>query len=172
VITPASQLAADVTTSGRVGVIGTAATIESQAYKKEIHRINPRIRVIQAVCPLFVPLVEAGWLDNPITESIVQKYLRPFINSNVDTLILGCTHYPLLHRVIKRVVGRKVALIDSAPSTSKRLKEVLERRGIIASRSKQKGKLKVYVSDLPRNFLGIGERFLGHKIDRIETVPI
>lgn len=172
VITPAAQLAADVTTSGRIGIIGTAATVESGTYQKEIQQVNHRIQVIQTACPLFVPLVEAGWLDNPITESIVRKYLKPFIGTKVDTIILGCTHYPLLHRVIKRVVGKNVALIDSAPSTTKRLKEVLDRRGLLAARPKQKGKLKIYVSDLPRNFIGIGERFLGHKIQHIETVPI
>jgi len=172
VISPAAQLACDVTTSRRVGVIGTTATIESDAYKKAIHKINPKIKVFQAACPLFVSLVESGWMNGPITENIVKNYLKPLLRSKVDTLILGCTHYPLLHRVIRRVIGKKITLIDSAPSTSKRLLEVLKQRNLLNGKNGRKGKLEVYVSDLPRDFLKIGARFLGHPIHHLKTVSL
>jgi glutamate racemase len=172
VITPAAQLAVDVSTAHQVAVIGTTATIESHAYKKEINSLDPKIHVIEKACPLLVPLVEAGWLEHPITLSVIREYLNSFLRPKTDTLILGCTHYPLLKKAIQRVAGGHVALIDSAPSTSKRLREVLERRELLTERSGKKGKLKVYVSDLPRNFLGIGERFLGQKIRNIEVVAI
>jgi len=172
VISPAAQLACEVTTSQRVGVIGTTATIESNAYKKAIHKVSPKIKVFQAACPLFVPLVEFGWRDHPVAEPVVRDYLKPLLRSKIDTLILGCTHYPLLHKVIKRVVGKRVALIDSAPSTTRSLVDILNRRNLLNGENAKKGKLQIFVSDLPRNFLKIGQRFLGQPINHIKTVSL
>jgi len=171
VIKPAARQAHRASLKGRVGILGTAATIESGAYKKALQRLNGKVTIREVACPLFVPLAETGWHRGAITESIARTYLKPLLEAKVDTIILGCTHYPLLHNVIKRVVGPKITLIDSAPSASQVLKESLKRQDLTSSRT-VKGKLEVYVSDLPRDFVRLGERFLGHKIGRIRTVSI
>ena len=168
VILPAARKAHQVTIKGRVGILGTTATIESGAYKKALRRLDGKIKIWEMACPLFVPLVETGWHNGATTKSIAHTYLKPLLQAKVDTIILGCTHYPLLHQVIKSVVGPKVTLVDSAPSTSRVLKESLRSQNLLASK-KAKGKLEVYVSDLPRDFIHLGERFLGHKMGHIKV---
>lgn len=171
VIEPGAAKAARITGSMKVGVIGTKATIASGIYEREIRSLDPRIDVVSASCPLFVPLVEEGRLTGAITRQIVKEYLAPLKKSNIDVLILGCTHYPLLKPVIRGVVGSKVALVDSAKETAKEVKRTLDEHGI-ARGGKGKPVYRFYVSDEPFLFKKIGEKFLGKNIDDIEKVEI
>ncbi|MES1243538.1 MAG: glutamate racemase, partial [Acidobacteriota bacterium] len=112
VIEPGARKAAEVS-RGRVGVIATEATVRSDAYPKALRQLRPDLEILSRPCPLFVPLVEEGWHDDPITEQIAERYLRPLLDAGVDTLVLGCTHYPLLVPVLRRVAGPDVTLVDS-----------------------------------------------------------
>ncbi|MCP4215293.1 MAG: glutamate racemase, partial [bacterium] len=118
VVTPAAKLSVETTRAGSIGVIGTRATINSGIYEKKIRQIDPEIRIYPASCPLLVPLVEEGWLKRPETVMIVKKYLHPLKVRQIDTLILGCTHYPILKKIIQRKIGKKVSLIDSSEAIS------------------------------------------------------
>lgn len=169
VIAPAAEAAVKVAYSGRIGVIATQATVDSRAYEKAIKKLDPRIRVSVQACPLFVPLVEEGWLNGKITGKIIENYLEPLKKHKMDTLILGCTHYPLLRHAIKKVVGPRVRLIDSAGPTVEKLASLLEKNGLSYPKSRR-GALEIYVSDLPRNFVRVGERFLGEKLNHVEVV--
>lgn len=167
VIEPAVQNAVEQTRSGRVGVIATRATVESRAYEKELLKKNPRLKVFQQSCPLFVSLVEEGWLDGRVTREIIKIYLRPLLQKKIDTLILGCTHYPMLRRAIETAVGKKIQLADSMSPTVEKLTQTLRKKNLLAP-DKQKGSLRIYVSDKPRNFVNLGEKFLGEKLHHVE----
>ena len=169
VIAPAAEAAVKVTRSGRLGVIATQATVESRAYERALKKLNPKIKVSVQACPLFVPLVEEGWLNGSITSKIVEGYLEPLKKHKVDTLILGCTHYPLLRHAIQKVVGSEVRLIDSAGPTVEKLASLLEENGLSYPASRR-GSLEIFVSDLPRNFVKVGESFLGEKLNHVEVV--
>ncbi|MDD5217773.1 MAG: glutamate racemase [Candidatus Omnitrophica bacterium] len=169
VIMPAVEAAACVTHTGRVGLIATHATVASQAYERSLRKINPNLRIFSRACSLFVPVVEEGWLEDPITEQIVRRYLGGLRHKNIDTLILGCTHYPMLKASIRKVLGPRVQLIDSARPSVKKLKSILIRQGLV-SKSKRKGELRVFVSDMPRNFKQVGEKFLGEKLHKVQIV--
>ncbi|MFH1245085.1 MAG: glutamate racemase [Candidatus Omnitrophota bacterium] len=174
VISPAVKKAAQISTKGRIGIIGTRATIASMCYQKEIARINPRIKSFTQACPLFVPLVEEGWVDNQITLQIVEKYLSPLIKKDIDTLILGCTHYPLLKRIIRKAVGKKIYFVDSAKELAGEVKALLACNGLSAENNGKKyimpknglslAKCRFYVSDEPAWFKRIGKKFLGKDI--------
>ncbi|MDD5449979.1 MAG: glutamate racemase [Candidatus Omnitrophica bacterium] len=163
VINPGAREAARISKSGRVGVIGTNATIQSGSYNCEIKKINPAIKVYSGACPLFVSLVEEGWLNDDVTYTIAGKYLKSLKEKKVDTLILGCTHYPLLKGVIKDIMGDGVTLVDSAKRVTAHVKDVLIQKDLL-SENKKKGECRFYVSDEPARFAKIGERFLGQKI--------
>ena len=160
VIDPGAIQAASVTKSGRVGVIGTAGTIRSSAYTKAIKRINPDIEVITAECPLFVPLAEEGWVDNEVARLTAAIYLKNLKESNIDTLVLGCTHYPLLKGLIGEVMGEGVTLVDSARETARVVKEILAERGETRPDQEQ-GNHHFFVTDVPAGFIRVGNRFLG-----------
>lgn len=170
VIVPTAEEAVKRTHSGRIGVIGTQATISSKAYEKAIKRARKDAVIFSGVCSLFVPLVEEGRLAGPIARSVANEYLKDFGRKRIDVIILGCTHYPLLKGVIRGAVGKDVELIDSAPSTVLRLKSELRERGLLAER--KRGTLKIFVSDRPRNFIKVGERFLGRKMDSVKLVRL
>ena len=119
VIDPGAQAAISMTKTGRIGVIGTEGTIESQAYSEAIHRLKAELQVFGQACPLIVPLVEEGWLEKPVALEIVKEYLVPLLSNQIDTLVLGCTHYPLLKDLLSRVAGPAVRLIDSAEETAR-----------------------------------------------------
>lgn len=160
VITPAVEQAIKTTTNKRVGVIGTRATIKSEIYKNKINEINPNINVIGKPCPLFVPLVEEGWLDHSETKKIIKSYLSPLKNKNIDTLILGCTHYPLLKPQIQAKIGRKVNLVDSAEEVVKKIQAYLaENPGIDL-----KGENEYYLSDISDHTRQIASKWLGQNI--------
>jgi glutamate racemase len=163
VIEPGVRAALEKTRNRKVGVIGTEATIQSGAYTRALKALDPKIEVYSRACPLFVPLVEEGWLDNSVVEMTVESYLGSFKQSGIDTLILGCTHYPLLKKVIRRFVGRKVQLVDSAEETAREVRAVLEKKSLI--REKGKGTPSFFVTDVPDRFVKVGRRFLGEKVE-------
>jgi glutamate racemase len=171
VIEPGARAAAAVTKTKRVGVIGTAGTIKSRAYEKEIRKLLPDVEVTAQACALFVPLVEEGWLDSEVTRAVARNYLAPIVSADVDTLVLGCTHYPLMKTVIGNVVGREVRLIDSAHETARQAAEILRAHGL-ENGTPDGARYRFIASDAPDTFLGLGERFLGSPIDRVETVTL
>ncbi len=171
VLKPGARAAVQNTVKKRVGVIGTEATIQSSAYQREIKSLNTDIEVLTKACPLFVPLVEEGWLEGDIVEAIISTYLGELKESGIDTLVLGCTHYPLLKKSIQRVMGNDVRLIDSAVETARAVKELLQEKGLISS-SNNDGNRAFYVTDSPERFRSIGERFLGCQIQDIQKVQI
>jgi len=169
VITPAVREAVLASSSGRIGLIATKATVESGAYEKALRELNPKARVTSAACPLFVPLVEEGMSSDRVTKLMAERYLKPLIRKKIDTLILGCTHYPLLARVIKQVLPKGTHLVDSARPTVQGLAEILIQHGLKNPR-KGKGRLSIFVSDKPRSFTEIGQCFLGEKLSHVEVV--
>ncbi len=167
VIAPGVRKAVEVTRTKRVGIIATSATIHSQEYTREIRRLSPSLKVITQACGLFVPLVEEGWFKNATTTMIAEQYLSKMKKAKVDTLILGCTHYPLLKSVIKKVMGDGVVLIDSAKEVAREVKQLLEYTQK-NSLSKRKGQAVFLVSDEPQHFQGLAKRFLGFSIEDVE----
>ena len=171
VVDPGVKAAIEVTKNRRVGVIGTRATVMSGTYEKKIAQKRNDIVVVSRSCPLFVPLAEEGWLDGDVVSQIASLYLQPLIDEDVDTLILGCTHYPLLKPVIQQVMGRGVTLIDSAEETAKlvasRLKAIEKE-----NRSGHPPKHHFYVSDIPHQFQEVGQRFLGERLESVTRVDL
>ncbi len=160
VLNPGARAAAAATKTRKVGVIGTEATIGSGAYEKAIKKLNPAIEVTSLACPLFVPIAEEGWTDNDVAELVAKKYLAPLCGSGIDTLVLGCTHYPLLTAVIAGVMGPGITLIDSATETAKEVTDVLDK---LKWRRTGDGPVtrKYFVTDSPSRFEKIGKLFLG-----------
>ncbi len=132
VVEPGAERAAAIS-AGRVGVIATEATILSDAYGRALRRRRPELEVVSQACPLFVPLVEEGWHDDPLAEQVARRYLEPLLAAEIDTLVLGCTHYPLLAPVLRRVVGDSIALVDSAQAVAEHTAADLERAGLLAA---------------------------------------
>lgn len=168
VIEPGARAATAMARRSRIGVIGTAATIRSQAYQKEILAIDPKAAVSATACPLFVPLVEEGWVDTDVTRMVAEAYLGPYKNGAVDVLVLGCTHYPLLSGVVGELLGPGVALVDSAVETAKEVRGTLEARGMAAGGGG--GAFSVYLSDIAPNFRQVGERILGRPIRDVHLI--
>jgi glutamate racemase len=171
VIEPGSRAAARATRSGSVGVIGTQGTVNSRAYEKAIAAAAPDARIVARACPLFVPLVEEGWLDTEVTRLVAHEYLDSLHDADVDTLVLGCTHYPLLKGIIGDVIGRKVRLIDSAEETAAETGAILKQGGLAHDRTDD-ARYRFIASDAAEQFLRVGGRFLGSSIDRVETVTL
>jgi glutamate racemase len=171
VIEPGAHAALEATKTGRVGVIGTEGTIESQAYTEAIHRLKPNIEVFGQACPLIVPLVEEGWLDKPVAIEIVKEYLVPLLSNRIDALVLGCTHYPLLKNLLGRVAGPAVRLIDSAEETARTVGRQLKELHLDAP-SGTPVLHRFYVSDAPEKFEKIGQRFLQEAIPGVKRVDI
>jgi glutamate racemase len=163
VIEPGVRSAIKSTKNKRIGVIGTEATIQSGAYTHALKAANPTVEVYSRACPLFVPLVEEGWTDNEVVEMTAKAYLEGFKQSGIDTLILGCTHYPLLKRAIRKLMGRGVRLVDSAEETAKEVELLLKRGSIM--RKNGKGAHSFFVTDAPERFIKVGRRFLGEKVE-------
>ena len=171
VIIPGSQAAVHATRNKHVGVIGTTATINSNAYTQALRGIESSIQITAQACPLFVPLVEEGWLNGPVPSEITASYLKSINMENVDTLILGCTHYPLLKPMIRDHVNDNTVLIDSAETVAKETATILLEKKMSAD-SSNKGLLKCFVTDSPIQFESIAKRFLGYSLDNVQTVPI
>lgn len=171
VIEPGARAAVRATRSGKIGVIGTEATIASMAYERAIKNIDPRARVYSLACPLFVPLVEEGWIDNDVAELVATKYLAGLQGQGIDTLVLGCTHYPLLKTVINKVMGPGIMLIDSATETARDVEGLLDNLGM--RRLGQEGVVRRYcVTDTPHRFERIGKLFLGDDGLKAEQVKV
>jgi len=170
VIEPAVMRAREETHSGRIGVIGTRATVESKAYEKAFSALFPSAKIFSAACPLFVNLVEENWTDQEETHSIAEKYLRPLRDQKIDTLILGCTHYPLLEKVIRKTVGDHVRLIDSACSTALALKKLLDEENLAGT--EKLGPDQFFVTDEPERFQSSGEKFLGKRISKVQKAAL
>ena len=171
VIIPGAQSAADATRNNRIGVIGTVATINSNAYASELKRLNKLIQAHSKACPLFVPLVEEGWLETKATELIAQEYLFPLTTQKIDTLILGCTHYPLLKKTISKVTKGTTTLIDSGEATASVVEKMLDDHSI-RNTNKQKPNVQFFVSDAPEKFTAVGELFLGKRLGVVRRVVV
>lgn len=169
VVQPGARAAVRATRNGRIGVLGTAGTISSGAYTRAIAELSANAVVTGTSCPLFVPLVEEGWVDHPATRLIAETYLAPMRNASVDTLVLGCTHYPLLAPVIATVVGDAVSLVDSAAETAIALRDVLAAQSIEASGAAAGRPHRFVATDAPDPFRRVGQRFIGPALDRVET---
>jgi glutamate racemase len=144
----------------RVGVIATPATIRSDAYGRALRAADRRVVVTSRACPLLVPLVEEGWQDHPVTEAVLREYLSPMAEEGIDTLVLGCTHYPMLKRAIRRVVGRRIALVDSAAACAADVRRRLAERGLLVEGRRRRGRFTPYVTDDVPQFAGIAARLL------------
>jgi glutamate racemase len=167
VIQPGAAAAVAATRSKQVGVIGTRATVQSRAYEKAIRALDPAISVRSQACPLLVPLIEEGWLSDPVTEQVIRRYLSPLLRSGVDTLVLGCTHYPLLSQAIADFTGNGIQLVDSAQNCAAGVHALLKKLSLAAPRAQQGG-LKVALTDPSGNFLRIAEEALNLSVGDVQ----
>ena len=176
VIEPGAVTAGEATANGRIGVIATEGTISSGTYETVLKRINPSLQVFSKACPLFVPLVEEGLLYDPVTLEIADRYLYDLMSYDIDTLVLGCTHYPLIRRTIRKVVGDGITLVNPAYETAKALEKVLERGNILADGKGSLGNREVthrfYVSDSAERFGKLARTILSRGIESVECVNI
>jgi glutamate racemase len=159
VILPGARAAVAATRNGHVGVIGTRATIQSGAYERALRSLNSEVRVTALPCPLLVPLIEEGWLQNEITDRVIARYLDPLVRAEIDTLVLGCTHYPLLRDAIARLVGDSVGLVDSAQNCASAVEDLLNENELSAPVGSV-GRLDVALTDPPDNFLEVAREAL------------
>ncbi len=167
VILPGARAAVKATRSRRVGVIGTRATIYSRAYERAIQELDPGIQVLSQECPLLVPLIEEGWLDDPVSDQVIGRYLEQLVKDKIDTLVLGCTHYPLLGRSIKRFVGPQITLVDSADNCALAVKDLLRKQKLAAPKTNL-GRLRVAVTDASTGFLHVAEKALGLQVGDVQ----
>jgi glutamate racemase len=171
VIEPGARAAIQAAPDRPVGVIGTAGTVASGAYVRAITALSPGTSVSQVACPLFVPLVEEGWFDHPATELVAREYLAPLATLGIGSIVLGCTHYPLLKPLLGRVLGPAVALIDSAAETARAVSEMLATRGLEAVPGAEVYHRFVVSDDEPR-FRQVGSRFVGERLTSAEVVQL
>jgi glutamate racemase len=171
VIEPGARAAAAASTAGTIGVIGTAGTIASGAYARAINGARAQVRIEQKACPLFVPLGEEGWFEHPAAELIAREYLEPLQRARVDTLVLGCTHYPLLKPMLQRIMGLDVRLIDSGEETAGAVVQALEANGLAAPAGAA-AEHRFAVSDDEARFRQVGARFIGERMGQAEVVPL
>jgi glutamate racemase len=167
VIKPGAQAAITATRNQLVGVIGTHATIKSGAYERALRALEPKIDIWTQACPLLVPLIEEGWLDDKLTDRVIARYLRPVVSKGIDTLVLGCTHYPLLTGAIARFLGDKVALVDSAHNCALAVRDLLNHQSLRAP-DENSGALQVALTDAPDTFLGVAREALQLNIEQVQ----
>ena len=172
VIQPGAEKAARSTKRKKIGVIGTPATVSSGIYAQILRRYVDHAEVFAAACPLFVPLVEEGWIQDPVTLEIARRYLQPLRDAGVDVLVLGCTHYPLLKGVIRAVMGDEVLLVDSAEEVAGQVEILLHKEGMRNPGPRSEQHLQIFMSDRSEHFLEIGERFLGLSLPVPEQVDL
>ena len=165
VIEPGALAAARSTQNGRVAVLATEATVHSKAYPLALQRLDKRIRAFQRACPMFVPLIEEGWTHKSAGPLIVQDYLAPVARCGADTVILGCTHYPVIKRLIAQTLGKKIHLVDSADVVAEEVKTRLTRTDRLNPRGR--GSLKIYASDDPARFKRLAKHILGRELPRV-----
>lgn len=174
VVKPGAKVAAEVTKNGKVGVIGTEATIGSRIYSQYIEELKPDVKISGKACPLFVPLVEEGLLQDPVTNEIARRYLAELIDIDIDTLILGCTHYPLIRSTIGKVMGEGVTLVNPAFETARELKELLLAQGLLNDREPELGsnQYQFYVSDKADKFIRFANSIIKYGILSAKHVNI
>lgn len=171
VITAGSRAAMQFPHHRRIGVIGTLATISSEAYEKALKTLNNEVSIISEACPLLVPLAEEGWTDNDIARQVVKRYLSKFEKTDIDSLILGCTHYPLFTKTIKEVLhDPSIEIIDSGISIAQMAKNKLEELQIL--NNEMGGDFQCFVSDRPQRFQELAERFLGTEIPNVQIAQL
>jgi glutamate racemase len=171
VIEPGARAAVNASKNLRIGVIGTNATISAGEYERAILAADPKVRVIAKSTPLFVPLVEEGWVDKPVTDAVIEEYLTPLKQDKIDTLLLGCTHYPLLKSALDRFFEYKVKLVDSGDETARAAHRILKDMNLLRA-STYTGSARFYLTDLSPNFRTIGERFLGEPMHDVIRVSV
>ena len=182
VIEPGAQAAARASAAQRIGVIATEATIQSRAYSRAIAELDGSIEVVERACPLFVALTEEGWADSDVARAVAADYLREIRRDDVGTLVLGCTHYPILRRVIQETVGDRVRLIDSGEATAAEVERLLRRRGLARAAATAEDRARerhlcddldhFYVTDAAERFSRVAERFLGSAPSVLEAVEV
>lgn len=172
VLIPVAEKVAEIAKNGAVGLVGTRATINSNNYEKEIHKINPKIKVYSQACPLLVPFIEENYHNKPQAISILKSYLRKLKSCNINTLILGCTHYPLMEKNFKRIMGKKVHILNSGEITAKALKVYLERHPEIEKKLSKKRKRKFLTTDDPKRFKEFTEKHFKIKIQMPKRVEL
>lgn len=163
VLEPGAAVAVKATRTGKIGVIGTRATIGSQAYSKAIHTLNPDLSVMATACPLLVPLIEEGLFEDEITDTVLRRYLDPMLSEGIDTLVLGCTHYPLLKKAIQAICGEDIQLVDSAENCATAVRSLLA----VDTRHSGEPRLDILLTDSSEGFLRIAEKSLDLKIDSL-----
>ena len=174
VVEPAAAAAVRATRNGKIGVLGTATTIQSGAFLRCIAALDPSLRVVPVACPLFIPLVENGWVDreDPVTRLTAARYLAPLKEAGVDTLILGCTHFPLLADILSDYMGEAVTLIDSGREAAAECARRLKQEHLLSPESRE-SRCRFFVSDRPEGFTQVAERFLGRTIGgELETIEL
>ncbi len=171
VIQPGADAAADATRNGRIGVIGTEGTVRSEAYQRALLARNPTLSVVAHPCPLFVGLAEEGLDGHPATMLLAREYLEPLLRASIDALILGCTHYPILHETIAAVAGDRVTLVDPGLATADAVRGELTRLGLI-NQSATTARHSYYLSDFPHKFIEVGERFLGRHLHDVHRITL
>lgn len=171
VIEPGARRALEVTRNGRIGVIGTEGTVRSRAYERALHAIRPDARVSAAACPLFVPLAEEGWAEHEIARLAAREYLTPLLEQGIDTLVLGCTHYPLLKQTLQDVAGDGVCLVDSARETAKAVACRLQEQHMLLQTTSA-APARYFVTDIPDRFERVGGSFLGEQLHGVTTVSL
>jgi glutamate racemase len=172
VIAPGVAAAINQSKSRRIGVIGTSATIRSQAFYRCIRSRVGAAFVVGKACPLLVPLVEEGWIEHPVTKRVLQEYLRPLLREKIDTLVLGCTHYPLLKRLMRQIVLSRVKLVDSAETCAEDLAARLASLGLLCRGRRRTGKIQPFVTDEAERFQELSSRFLKAKIQPAQKVDL
>ena len=174
VVKPGARVASEVTRNGKIGVIATPATISSHIYNQYIEEINPQVTIYEKACPLFVPLVEEGlWID-PVTDEIARRYLTELIDLDIDTLILGCTHYPLIRSTLGRIMGEKVTLVNPAYETAIQLKALLQEKELLNENMPKLGEnqYQFYVSDMAEKFQVFANSIIKYGILSAKKVDI
>lgn len=174
VVKPGARVAADVTRNGKIGIIGTEATVGSRIYSRYIKELRPETEVLGKACPLFVPLVEEGLLHDPVTDEIALRYLSSLIDSGIDTLILGCTHYPLIRSTVGKIMGEGVTLVNPAYETARELREMLEEKNLLNQEKPLLGtnQYQFFVSDAAEKFIRFANSIIKYGILSAKTIHI
>lgn len=175
VVEPGADMAVKATKNKRIGIMATAATIDSQSYVRAIAGLDAEVETFGQACPILVPLVEEGWIDDPVTIEVLKRYLHPLLEKDVDTIVLGCTHYPLLRKVIRRLVGDEITLINPAYETAQALKTLLEANGLSRRKPIEEGAqypYRFFVSDNAERFAGFAQSILPIDVRTATKIPI
>jgi glutamate racemase len=172
VIEPGARAAVEATVINRIGIIGTEATIDSNAYSDAIKALRPEAETFTKACPLFVPLAEEGWAESHVTHEVALKYLGALKKYRIDTLVLGCTHYPIMQRTISAAIGPGMTFIDSAGATAAEVQRLLAERGLAREDGSRTPSRKFFVTDSPERFIKVGHLFFGRELKDVELVRL